>query len=519
MAGYIKCRRECRRTCHYSVNETGVKMSISNGYTLLTPEEAATHIMNGQTVAFSGFSPAGAAKAVPSALAKRARAIHETGNPFKIRILTGASSGIAVDKELAEAQAVSWRAPYQGSPFARNMINQQDVEYVDMHLSAFPQFVDAGFFGEIDVAVIEATEITHDGRVFLASSIGASPTFLKCAKKVIIEINDYHSKRLREMADIAIMPPPPRRNPIPIYEPMTRIGWPYATVDPDKVIGIVKTDQPDEVKSFAAPNEVSRQIAGHVVEFLVRELKLMSHSQRLYPFQAGVGNIGNAVVKALGESSSIPPFYMYTEVMQDAMVDLMADKKLLGASACSLTISSDKLKQITSDMDFFGSHIVLRPQEFSNHPGIIRRLGVIAMNTAIEVDIYGNANSSHVYGTDVVNGIGGSGEYTRNSYLSLLMTPSTAKGDKISSIVPMCPHIDNNDHSVQVIVTEHGLADLRGLGPMQKARLLIEKCAHPKYRPYLSDYINDSKRGHIRHDLGLCFELHRNLMEHGEMLP
>ncbi len=494
-------------------------MSISNGYPVLTPEEAALYIKDGQTVAFSGFSPAGAAKVVPSALAKQAKALHSEGKPFKIRVLTGASSGIAVDKELAEADAVSWRAPYQGSPAARNIINHQDVEYMDMHLSAFPQAVDAGFFGEIDIAVIEATEITPDGRVYLATSIGATPTFLKCARKVIIEINEYHSKRLREMADIAIMPPPPRRNPIAIFETMTRIGWPYACVEPDKIIGIVKADQPDEVEEFAQPSDISRQIANHVVEFLVRELKLMSHSQRLYPFQAGVGNVGNAVVKALGESDAIPPFYMYTEVMQDAMVDLMLQKKLLGASSCALTISSKKLRQITENMDFFGSHIVLRPQEYSNHPGIIRRLGVIAMNTAIEVDIYGNANSSHVYGTDVVNGIGGSGEYTRNAYLSFLMTPSTARNNKISSIVPMCPHIDNNEHSVQVIVTEQGLADLRGLGPMQRAKLMIEKCAHPKYRPYLKDYIHDSKRGHIRHDLGRCFELHQNLIRYGEMLP
>ncbi|MFH2128860.1 MAG: succinate CoA transferase [bacterium] len=491
----------------------------NNGYAILTAEEAALLIKDGQTVAFSGFSPAGTAKAVPSALAKRARILHQEGKPFKIRVLTGASSGIAVDQELAEANAVSWRAPYQGSPAARLLINQQEVEYMDMHLSAFPQFVDAGFFGKIDVAVIEATEITPDGRVYLTTSIGASPTFLKCAKKVIIEINEYHSKRLREMADIAIMPPPPRRNPIPIFEPMTRIGWPYAAVDPHKIIGVVFSNQPDEVKEFADSSLVSQHIADHVVEFLVKELHLKSHSQRLNPFQTGVGNIGNAVIEAMGGNSAIPPFYMYTEVFQDAMVDLMRQKKILGASSCALTVSSKKLEEIVADIDFFAPLIVLRPQEFSNHPGIIRRVGVIAMNTALEVDIYGNANSSHVYGTDIVNGIGGSGEFTRNAYLSILMTPSSAKKDKISSIVPMCPHIDNNEHSVQVIVTEQGLADLRGLGPMQRARLLIENCAHPRFKPYLRQYINDSKKGHIRHNLEKCFELHQNLMRTGDMLP
>ncbi len=170
-------------------------------------------------------------------------------------------------------------------------------------------------------------------------------------------------------------------------------------------------------------------------------------------------------------------------------------------------------------MDFFAPRIVLRPQEISNHPGVIRRLGVIAMNTAIEADIYGNSNSSHLYGMDIMNGVGGAGEFTRNSYLAIMMCPSIAKGGKISAIVPMCPHIDNNEHSVQILVTEQGLADLRGLGPVQRAKLIIEKCAHPAYRDYLHRYVARARPGHIPHDLETAFELHRNLLQHGSMLP
>jgi acetyl-CoA hydrolase len=161
----------------------------------------------------------------------------------------------------------------------------------------------------------------------------------------------------------------------------------------------------------------------------------------------------------------------------------------------------------------------LRPQEISNHPGIIRRLGVIALNTALEMDIYGNVNSSHVMGTHIMNGVGGSGEFTRNSHLSIFMAPSTAKGGRISTIVPMTPHVDNNEHSVQVLVTEQGLADLRGLGPLERAGKIIDNCAHPAFRPYLHDYLNSSPCGHICHDLGRCYELHRNFMEKGHMLP
>lgn len=488
-------------------------------YPILTADEAALLIKDGDTVSFSGFSPAGAAKAVPAAIASHAREEHAKMRRFKIRVLTGASSGHIIDDELAMAEAVSWRAPYQSGPILRKQINRQEVEYVDMHLSHVPQTVAEGFFGRIDFAVVEGTEITSDGRVYLTTSIGASPTYLHHAERVIIELNRHQSPRLREMADIFVMPPPPHRYPIHIYEPMTRIGLPYAVVDPQKVIGIVETDEPDHVEALSAPDKITDYIAEHVVNFLLGEMHNGRIPKNLLPLQVGVGNVANGVLAALGDHPEIPPFNMYSEVFQDAMVDLMFDKKLLGASATSLTITSDNLKRIIDNIDFFAKRIVLRPQEISNHPGVIRRLGVIAMNTALEIDIYGNVNSSHLYGMDIVNGIGGSGEFTRNGYLSVFMTPSVAKGGRISAIVPMCPHVDNNEHSVQIVVTEQGLADLRGLGPMQRAEIIIEQCAHPAYRDYLREYIKDARPGHIRHDLSRCFELHRNLLEHGAMLP
>ncbi len=494
-------------------------MFVGKSYPILTPAEAASVIKNGDTVSFSGFTPAGAAKVVPAALASRARAERAKGHLFKIRVLTGASSGHIIDDELARAEAISWRAPYQSGKILRGQINRQEVEYVDMHLSHVPQTVAEGFFGRINLAVVEASEITPDGRVYLTTSIGASPTYLRYAEKVIIELNEHQSIRLREMADITVMPPPPYRYPIHIYEPLTRIGLPHATVDPKKVIGVVKNNESDQVAEFTPPDEISQKIANHVVKFLIDEMRAERIPKSFLPLQAGVGNVANSVLAELGSNPLIPAFTMYSEVFQDAVVDLMAEGRIVGASATSLTITSAKLEQIVDNIDFFAPRIVLRPQEISNHPGIIRRLGVIAMNTALEIDIYGNVNSSHLYGMDIVNGIGGSGEFTRNGFLSIFMTPSVAKGGRISSIVPMCTHVDNNEHSVQIVVTEQGLADLRGLGPIQRARLIIEKCAHPDYKPYLEKYIRESRTGHIPHNLERCFELHRNYLKFGSMIP
>ncbi len=493
-------------------------MIPSNHFPRLTPEEAAALIPHGATIGFSGFTPAGAAKAVPLALAKRATEMHARGEEMRVRILTGASTGSGLDEALAEANAVAWRAPYQSSKTLRRRINNQEAQFVDMHLSHVPQMVEFGFFGKLDYAVVEAIDVTRDGRVYLSTSVGASPTYLRHADKVIIELNAHHSKRLWEMHDISILPTPPHRSPIPIHHPLSRFGTPFAVVDPEKIIGIVETNQEDGVAGFDEPDEVSQKIAGHVVRFLMDEMRAGRIPPDFLPLQAGVGNIANAVMASLGQSE-VPPFYMYSEVFQDALVDLMLNERLLGASTTSLTLSEPQLQRLYADMNFFGQRVILRPQELSNNPGVVRRLGVIAINTALELDIYGNANSTHVVGTQLMNGIGGSGDFVRNAYLSIMVCPSVAKGGKISAVVPMVTHVDHNEHSLQVVVTEQGLADLRGLGPVERANRIIDNCANPKYQDYLRRYIAEAPMGHIRHDLTRCFELHQNLVNTGSMLP
>lgn len=494
-------------------------MSVGSSFPKLTAEEAAAQIFDGATVAVSGFAKAGAAKVVPRALAARMWKIHAEGEPFKIRLLSGASAGEDIDECLAQARGLSWRAPFQSGATLRRQINRQEVEYVDMHLSHVSQTVEAGFFGKVDFAVIEATQITPDGRVYLTTSVGASPTYLKCAERVIIELNRHHSERLREMTDIVMLPSQPHRSPIPIHDVLTRLGWSYAVVDPKKVIGIVESDEPDHVNPLPLSNGVTDRIAENVLRFLFDEVLAGRIPQEFLPLQFGIGEVINGVMAALGRSPYIPQLNMFTLIIHDAMIGLMEQGKIAAASGTGLALSPECLKRVYGNMDFFIPRIVLRPQEISNHPAIVRRLGVIAMNSAIEVDIYGNANSSHIFGTDIRNGVGGSGEFTRNSYLPIIVCPSIRKGGKISCVVPMVPHVDSNEHSVQVIVTEQGLADLRGLGPMQRARAIIDNCAHPAYRDILNGYIERSRVGHIRHNLRECYRLHRDLIEFGSMLP
>src|SRR5271165_4300247 len=314
-------------------------MATNKTYPCLTADEAAVLIPNGAMVAVSGFTPAGAPKSVPRALAKRARELHQAGAAFQVKLLSGASTGAACDDEMAAAEAVSWRAPYITSAPMRELANTGKLDFVDMHLSHVAQTVMEGFLRSIDFAVVEATEITRDGRVYLTTGIGKAPTFLQCAEKVIIELNAYHSPRLREMADILVLPPPPHRSPIPIHDPLDRIGCDHAEVDPTKVIGVVHTDEPDGGRGFAAPDEASLRIADHVAEFFLREIRSRRIPPEFLPLQSGVGNVCNAVLSGLASRQEFPRFKVYTEVLQDAMLDLIASGEAIGASATALTLT------------------------------------------------------------------------------------------------------------------------------------------------------------------------------------
>ncbi len=493
-------------------------VSATQALTQLTAEEAAALIKNGQTVSFSGFTAAGTPKAVPTAVAAIAEAEHKAERPFQIGVVTGASTSDMLDGALARAKAISFRTPYQADPTLRKLINSGETRFFDVHLSMLPQAVRYGFIGKVDWAVIEAGEVTPDGEVVLTAAVGASPTYARLADKVIIELNSFHAPAtLYGMHDIYEPADPPYRREIPIYKPSDRIGRPTIKIDPAKIVGVVETSLDDHVRQFSAPDDVTNRIGEHVAEFLAAELKAGRIPPEFLPVQSGVGNIANAVLGALGSHTEIPPFEMYTEVLQDSVVELMKKERVRFASTCSLTLSTPAMKEVYANAGWFGRHLVMRPQELSNNPEVIRRLGLISINTAIEADFAGNVNSTHVMGTQLMNGIGGSGDFTRNAYVSLFTCPSTAKDGKISTIVPQVAHVDQNEHSVKVIITEYGIADLRGKDPRERSRIIVENCAHPDYRDELRAYIAHADRGRVAFAPNAAFAMHAHYLKTGSM--
>lgn len=487
-------------------------------YNFLTAEQAAELINNGDIIGFSGFTPAGCPKEVPSALAKRAEKFHAEGKEFKIGMYTGASTGDSTDGALARANAVSFRTPYQSNKDMRTSLNTPGAtEYFDMHLSQLAQELRYGFLPKPTFAILEACDLTEDGEIVLTSGVGISPTIANLADKIIIELNSRHPKALRGMHDIYEPLDPPYRKELPVYTPSDRAGSPVLKVDPKKIVAVVETNRKDEVGGFTAPDEVTSRIGKYVSEFLTQEIKAGRIPASFLPIQSGVGNIANAVMFELGNNPEIPAFQMYTEVIQDAVIDLMKKGRVSFASGCSLTVTDPVLQEIYDNLDFFHDKLILRPQELSNNPELVRRMGLITINTALEADIYGNINSTHVMGTKMMNGLGGSGDFTRNAYISIFTTPSTAKGGAISAIVPMVSHIDHSEHSVKVLITEHGIADLRGTSPRQRAELIINNCVDPQFRPMMREYLAKASKGHTPTDLSSCFNMHKAFIETGDM--
>lgn len=488
---------------------------------LMSAQQAAQFITAGANVGMSGFTGAGYPKALPQAIADIARAEHAAGRDYKINVWTGASTAPECDGVLAEAHAINQRLPFNTDRNMRHEINNGDVNFIDIHLSQVAQMAAFGFLGHMDVAIIEIVGITADSALIPSTAIGNNQTWLDLADKVILEINTTMPLQMEGMHDIDLNAAiPPHRTPINLTRADDRIGQPYMKVDPSKVVAIVETHAADRDNVFSEPDDNSKKIAAYIVDFLSHEIKMGRLPKEMLPIQSGVGNVANAVLAGLLDG----PFdnlYGYTEVLQDGMLDLVRAGKMTTASATAISLSAKAFQDFINNIDFYREHIVLRPQEISNHPELVRRLGIIAMNSMIEADIYGNINSTHVMGSSMMNGIGGSGDFARNGYLTFFVTPSVAKNGSISCIVPMVSHVDHTEHDTQIIVTEQGLADLRGLAPRQRAKVIIEQCAHPDYRDLLQDYYDRALKGthgiHTPHILPEALSWHQRYLDTGSM--
>lgn len=481
---------------------------------VVSAEEAASWIEDGMTIGMSGFTLFGEPKVFPQALANRGN-----NEDFKINLYTGASMGPAADQSMAEAGIINLRMPYQGNAVQRKMINNGEISYIDQHLSHTAEQVRQGVLGDIDYAVIEAAAITDEGLIIPTGSVGNSPIYVQKADNVIIELNLTAPKEYEGLHDIYIPKDQGEdRGEIPVHNLHDRIGDIGIKVDPNKVRGIVLSEEADIPSPLFEPNEETQQIADNLLKFFEDEVDSGRLTKELAPLQSGVGSVANAVLSGMKESK-FKDIVVASEVLQDGIFDLIDAGVVKFAAGTAFSLSEKRVKSLAEDLTKYQDRIVFRPQEVSNHPEVIRRLGIISFNTALEADIYGNVNSTHVSGTRMMNGIGGSGDFARNARIAIFVTQSTAKDGKISTIVPFATHVDHTNHDVDVLVTEQGTADIRGLTPRQAAEEIINNCMHPDFKEQARDYFERAKElgGQTPHILSEAFSWHEALAENGTM--
>ena len=195
---------------------------------IMGAEEAAALIQSGDQVGMSGFTGSGYPKAVPMQLARRIAEANFAAQKFQVSVFTGASTGPELDGALAMAGGINLRLPYQSDPETRKRINAGEMEYMDIHLSHVAQFVEYGFLGKLDVALIEVTAVLEDGRLHsefldrqqqdLDRSGGArdSGSELVAADGALEGMHDIYYG----------LQPPPNRKPIPLCKtgPANRVS-------------------------------------------------------------------------------------------------------------------------------------------------------------------------------------------------------------------------------------------------------------------------------------------------------
>ncbi|KAI9925034.1 hypothetical protein ASPWEDRAFT_120053 [Aspergillus wentii DTO 134E9] len=500
---------------------------------LAKAEDLISHFPHGSYIGWSGFTGVGYPKKVPTALADHVEKNNLEGQ-LKYTLFVGASSGAETENRWARLNMIERRSPHQVGKEISKGINTGQIKFFDKHLSMFPSDLTYGWYtlnkpkNKLDVAVIEASAITEEGGIIPGASVGASPELIKMADKVIIEVNTA-SPSFEGLHDIAMPELPPNSKPYLVMAPEDRIGTPYIPVDPEKVVAIVESDYPDQTQPNSPEDEGSQAIATNLIEFLKHEVNHGRLPKNLLPIQSGIGNIANAVVGGLSKGGAdFTNLKVWTEVLQDSFLDLFDSGNLDFATATSIRFSPDGFKRFYDNWEKYADKLLLRSQAVSNSPEIIRRLGCIGMNTPVEVDIYAHANSTCVMGSRMLNGLGGSADFLRSSKYSIMHTPSTrpSKTDPtgVSCIVPFCTHIDQTEHDLDVVVTEQGLADVRGLSPRERARVIINKCSHPDYKPILEDYLDRAEfeclkkgMGHEPHLLFQAFKMHQSLAENGTM--
>lgn len=472
---------------------------------VMSAVEAASKIKSNMVVATSGFGT-GYPKAIPTALA-------ESKHAKDLVYINGAARGEKHIGAMSGAGILKRGYGFQADSTMRTAINNGEIYYTDIHLGLFVDKIRHGDFGHIDVAVIECSSIKEDGSLVPTMSAGITEVIAELADTILIEINEDLPIEIEGFHDYGVP------EGAIIKSPSQRLGVPFIKIDADKIAGIVFTNEPDTDLSYPESTELYDRLSANVLDVLKREIENGGIPEQ-FTFQSGMGIVANLVLVGL-VSQGLKGLKMYTEVVSDQALFAVREGIISEVTTTTLDITPIGFEDLYNNLSFFKEHIVLRPLNITNGAAKILAQELVSINTAWEADIYGNINSTHAMGVRLVNALGGSNDFARNAKLAIFTSPSTTKSDTISRIVPMVPHVDNSEHDVDILVTECGYADLRGLAPKERVAEIIENCAHPDYRQQLWDYYNGALDicGPVQtpHNLKKCFDWYQRYLETGTM--
>lgn len=332
-------------------------------------------------------------------------------------------------------------------------------DYVPVFLSEIPRLFCEGIL-PLDVALVQVSPPDEHGFCSFGVEVGVTKPAAECAKYVIAEVNPQ----------------------------MPRV-WGDSFIHLNKLDAIVETDYALPTAGQGELNGVSHRIGALVAELIPDGATL----------QLGIGGIPDAVLRNLESKRDLG---IHSELFSDGIVGLVErgvitnDRKTLhpGKIVAGFLFGSPHLYKFVHD----NAMIELHPTNYVNDPFIIaKNYCMTAINSAIEVDLTGQVCADSI-GCRPYSGIGGQVDFVRGASRSpggkaIIALPATAKNGKHSRIVPQLKPgagVVTSRGDVDHVVTEYGIASLRGKSLGERARVLID-IAHPQFRDDLECYARE----------------------------
>ncbi len=340
-------------------------------------------------------------------------------------------------------------------PADRAAVNEGRADYIPVFLYEIPSLFYSGLL-PIDIAFMHLSPPDEHGFMSFGVECLASKAAAETAKVVVAQVND---KMPRALGD--------------------------SFIHVSRVSKIIEVSQELPQLESIPFTEVEEKIGTHIADLVEDESTL----------QLGIGGIPNAALKAMFSKKDLG---IHTEMVSDSIIEAIEEGVITGAKKtlhpykviATFYLGSSKLYDFIDNNPIFETH----PTEYTNHPFIVRQNEkMVAINSAIEVDLTGQVCSDSI-GTRIYSGFGGQVDFIRGAAQSkggkpIIALPSSAKGGKISKIVPTLQvgaGVVTTRADVHYIVTEYGVAYLHGKNLRQRAEALIS-IAHPDFRPMLEE--------------------------------